>query len=69
MAPTLVLWAARDDLADLFGDPLAIWRRWARSVDGWAIDAGHNVAEEAPVELAAALTSFLAPQRHRAPMV
>jgi haloacetate dehalogenase len=69
MAPTLVLWAARDDLAHLFGDPLAIWRRWARSVDGWAIDAGHHIAEEAPVELAAALTSFLGPQRHRGPMV
>jgi haloacetate dehalogenase len=59
LAPTLALWAGHDDLADLFGDPLAIWRRWARSVDGWPIDAGHHIAEEAPVELAEALVSFL----------
>jgi haloacetate dehalogenase len=58
-APTLVLWAARDDLADLFGDPLAIWRRWTQTVTGWPIDAGHHIAEEAPAELAQALTSFL----------
>jgi haloacetate dehalogenase len=58
-APTLVLWAARDDLSDLFGDPLAIWRRWTRAVSGWPIEAGHLFAEEAPAKLAQALTSFL----------
>ena len=27
--PALFLWAARDDMEDLYGDPLAIWRDWA----------------------------------------
>jgi haloacetate dehalogenase len=58
-ARTLVLWASRDDLADLFGDPLAIWRRWANAVEGGPIDAGHHIAEEAPAELAHAIGSFI----------
>jgi haloacetate dehalogenase len=58
-APTLVLWAARDDLADLFGDPLAIWRRWTNTLEGGPVDAGHHIAEEAPAELAHAIGSFM----------
>ena len=27
--PVLFLWAAKDDLEDLYGDPLEIWRDWA----------------------------------------
>src|SRR2546430_13983914 len=27
--PVLVLWATRDDMECLYGDPLAIWRDWA----------------------------------------
>jgi haloacetate dehalogenase len=56
--PLLVLWAAGDDLAELYGDPLAIWRDWADDVRGRAIDCGHHIAEEAPEELAAELTAF-----------
>ena len=51
---------AKDDLAaDLFGDPLEIWRRWAGDVDGRQLDAGHHMAEEIPEELAGALRSFM----------
>lgn len=57
----LVLWSLRDDLEDLYGDPLAIWREWAENVVGHGIDSGHHVAEQAPDELARALGSFLAP--------
>ena len=59
-APTLVVWAKRDDMEDLYGDPVAVWREWASSVDGAAIDSGHHIAEEAPKELAAVLQDFLA---------
>ncbi|MFD5102796.1 alpha/beta hydrolase [Streptomyces albidochromogenes] len=56
--PALVLWSLRDDLEDLYGDPLKIWRRWAPDVRGHGIDSGHHVAEEAPEALAASLGEF-----------
>lgn len=56
--PLLVLWSLRDDLEQLYGDPLAIWRTWADDVRGHGIDSGHHVAEEAPQALAAALAHF-----------
>ena len=43
--PLLFLWAARDDLEDIYGDPLAIWRDWAGDVRGQSIDCGHHIAE------------------------
>ena len=58
--PLLFLWAARDDLEDLYGDPLAIWREWADDVRGQSIDCGHHIAEEAPAELSARLAGFFA---------
>ncbi len=59
--PTLVLWSSRDDLADLYGDPLAIWADWTTDLcGGGPIDSGHHMAEDAPEELAAALAGFLA---------
>jgi haloacetate dehalogenase len=30
------------------GDPLGLWRKWARQVSGEAVDAGHFVPEESP---------------------
>jgi len=59
--PTLALWSLRDDLEDLYGDPLAIWRDWAPGVRGHGIDSGHHMAEEAPDDLATALTEFFRP--------
>jgi haloacetate dehalogenase len=59
--PVLFLWAAKDDLEDLYGDPLAIWRQWADDVRGQAIDCGHHMAEEAPRELADVLARFFGP--------
>lgn len=57
--PTLVLWAAQDDMEDLYGDPLAVWRAWADDLVGARLDSGHHMAEEAPEELAAELRGFL----------
>jgi haloacetate dehalogenase len=58
--PLLFLWAARDDMEDLYGDPLLIWRDWADDVRGQSVDCGHHIAEEAPAELAALLAAFFA---------
>jgi haloacetate dehalogenase len=58
--PTLVLWSSRDDLEDLHGDVLAIWRSWTTDLTGGPIDSGHHVAEDNPEELSRRLTEFLA---------
>jgi haloacetate dehalogenase len=58
--PALVLWSLRDDLEELYGDPVAVWRNWADDVRGHGIDSGHHMAEEAPGPLAAALAGFFA---------
>jgi len=56
--PVLVLWARRDDLEELYGDPLAVWRDWAGDVRGRGLDCGHYIAEEAPEETYAELHAF-----------
>jgi haloacetate dehalogenase len=58
--PTYIIWSTRDDMEDLYGDPIAVWRDWASDVRGGGrIDCGHHIAEEAPMELADCLTDFL----------
>lgn len=57
--PVQVLWSEHDDLEDLHGDPVAIWRAWADDVSGHRIDSGHHMAEQAPDELAAAIGDFV----------
>jgi haloacetate dehalogenase len=57
--PTLLLTATEDDI-DIHGDPEAIWRPWvAGELASRPIHSGHHQAEEAPDELAQALTAFL----------
>ncbi len=57
--PTLVAWSTADDMQELYGDVLAVWRPWAPDLRGVAIPSGHHMAEEAPDQLAAALIDFL----------
>ncbi|MFN8831892.1 MAG: alpha/beta fold hydrolase [Labrys sp. (in: a-proteobacteria)] len=57
--PMLALWGAAG-IPGAGRSPLEVWREWAVSVEGIAIDAGHFVAEENPGETLAALRSFLA---------
>jgi haloacetate dehalogenase len=57
--PTLVLWALRDDLGEIYGDVEAVWRPWAPDLRVESIDTGHHMAEESPAELSARLARFL----------
>jgi haloacetate dehalogenase len=58
--PTLFAWSVHDDMEELYGDPLAIWRAWIDGpLHGSRIDSGHHMAEEAPEQLADVLTEFL----------
>jgi haloacetate dehalogenase len=59
--PSLVVWAKRDDMEELYGDPVSVWRDWLADIrDAVPIDSGHHMAEEAPQELAEAIGAFLA---------
>ncbi len=60
-APTLVLWGT-DGTPARSGDPLAVWRDWADTVEGKAIDSGHFLVEEAPNETLRALLAFFGDQ-------
>lgn len=57
--PTLFLWSSRDDMEDLYVDPLAVWQPWAADLRGRRVDSGHHMAEDNPEDLAAALIDFL----------
>ncbi|MFF7950336.1 alpha/beta fold hydrolase [Streptomyces griseorubiginosus] len=57
--PLQILWATRDDMAELYGDVIAVWRDWAAGhLEGAPIDSGHHMAEEAPEALVDALRAF-----------
>jgi haloacetate dehalogenase len=58
--PTLFAVSVHDDLEDIYGDPLAIWRAWADDVRQVRISSGHHMAEEAPEQVAAALRGLMA---------
>jgi haloacetate dehalogenase len=57
--PVLVLWATLDDMEDLYGDVLSVWRPWAPDLRGHPLACGHHMSEEAPDALAAALLEHL----------
>ncbi len=62
--PTLFAWSAHDDMEELYGEPVAVWRPWIDAPLGSArIDSGHHMAEEAPEQLAAELIAFLRSDR------
>lgn len=58
--PVLVVWATRDDMEELYGDPLSVWTAWGDDLRGARIESGHHMAEEAPEALVAELRAFLA---------
>lgn len=56
--PVLVGWSTEDDLVELYGDLLAVWRNWADDLRCVPIHSGHHMAEQAPEELSDALAEF-----------
>lgn len=62
--PTLVAWSRHDDMADLYGDPVAVWGPWCSGpVTSGVVDSGHHMAEEDPDGLAMLLDAFLTDPR------
>ena len=58
-APTLVLWGTEDDIEEIWGNPLAIWRDWSLDVRGHPLPSGHHMAEEIPELLAGEIAAFI----------
>jgi len=56
--PVLALWGAAGIPSE--SGPLAVWREWAKDVQGMAIDSGHFPCEENPEPTAKALIEFFA---------
>jgi len=56
--PMLALWGSAGGIPAETDDPLATWREWAVDVQGFPIDSGHYLAEEAPQATAEALIAF-----------
>ena len=61
--PALVLWSVQDDLAQLYGNVLDVWRPWTTMLRGHGINCGHHMAEEAPEELAREILVFLSVEK------
>jgi haloacetate dehalogenase len=55
--PLLALWGARGLVGSAY-DPIACWRERAADVRGFAVDCGHFIPEEKPVETIQALREF-----------
>ncbi len=55
--PVQILWGGKGALGAWY-DVLGLWREWADDVTGQAIDCGHFIPEEKPVETLAALRAF-----------
>jgi haloacetate dehalogenase len=59
--PLLVLWSAGGALDTWYekeSGPIALWRDWSTTVEGYAIKGGHFFPEESPKETAKALLHF-----------
>jgi haloacetate dehalogenase len=58
-APLLALWGEHGFVGKHYGDVTAIWREYADQVQGRSLPGGHFLAEEVPLQTAAALREFL----------
>jgi haloacetate dehalogenase len=59
--PLLVLWSAIGPIEAWYrarGGPLALWRAWSDAPEGYALNAGHFLAEETPERITDALFHF-----------
>ncbi|HEY4571211.1 MAG TPA: alpha/beta hydrolase [Kribbella sp.] len=57
--PTLVLWSTEDDMEQIYGDVVAVWRPWCREVEGYGIKSTHHLAERNPHDVVRSLRTFL----------
>jgi haloacetate dehalogenase len=59
--PVLAVWSGKGALEKWYwkdGGPIGIWKKWAKDVRGYAVDAGHFFPEEQPGATAKSLMDF-----------
>ena len=50
-----MLWSKQDDLPELYGDVLEVWKPWTTTLSSHGIASDDHMAEEAPEQLAPVL--------------
>ena len=55
--PVLVLWGKYGTVGKLY-DPVKVWRKWAKNVEGYSLKCGHFLPEEKPKETLKAIQRF-----------
>ena len=55
--PVLVLWGKYGTLEELY-NPVKVWKKWAKNVNGYSLRCGHFLPEEKPAETLNAIINF-----------
>ena len=52
-----MLWGEYGTVGKLY-DPVKVWRKWAKNVEGYSLKCGHFLPEEKPKETLKAIQRF-----------
>jgi len=56
--PLLILWGKKGTVEELY-NPIEVWKKWAKNVQGFSIDCGHFIPEERPEETVNYIKNFI----------
>ena len=56
--PLLILWGKKGTVEELY-DPIEVWKKWAKNVQGFSLDCGHFIPEERPEETVDYIKNFI----------
>ena len=56
--PLLILWGKKGTVEELY-DPIEVWNKWAKNVQGYSLDCGHFIPEERPEETIDYIKNFI----------
>ena len=58
VCPLLILWGKKGTVEELY-DPIEVWKKWAKNVQGFSLDCGHFIPEERPEETIDYIKNFI----------
>ena len=56
--PLLILWGKKGTVEELY-NPIEVWNKWAKNVQGFSLDCGHFIPEERPEETIDYIKNFI----------